>query len=104
MLQRKTNSVQINFYSLLHVGLPISLEAKELWKSVNIWGSCGQEFSVLFFDLWCKSSGVEVPFQFSRPMKCEGPEAPLESRYIFCIGLAGLLPGLAKVGFVDFRF
>ena len=23
---------------------------KEFWKSVNIWGSYGQEFSVLFFE------------------------------------------------------
>jgi len=29
--------------------LPPSLSAKEFWKSVNIWGSYGQEFSVLFF-------------------------------------------------------
>jgi len=27
--------------------------AKELWKSVNIWGSYEQEFSVLFFDSRC---------------------------------------------------
>jgi len=25
-------------------------EWKKIWKSVNIWGSYGQEFSVLFFD------------------------------------------------------
>jgi len=29
--------------------LPLSLSVKEFWKSVNIWGSYGQEFSVLFF-------------------------------------------------------
>ena len=29
--------------------LPVSLPVKEFWKSVNIWGSYGQEFSVLFF-------------------------------------------------------
>ena len=29
--------------------LPMSLPVKEFWKSVNIWGSYGQEFSVLFF-------------------------------------------------------
>ena len=29
--------------------LPLSLSAKELCKSVIIWGSYGQEFSVLFF-------------------------------------------------------
>ena len=28
--------------------LPVSLPVKEVWKSVNIWGSYGQEFSVLF--------------------------------------------------------
>jgi len=31
--------------------LPLSLSAKEFWKSVDIWGSYGQEFSVLFFRL-----------------------------------------------------
>ena len=29
--------------------LPMSLPVKEFWKSVNIWGSYGQQFSVLFF-------------------------------------------------------
>ena len=29
--------------------LPLSLLAKKIWKSVSIWGSYGQEFSVLFF-------------------------------------------------------
>ena len=29
--------------------LPVSLPVKEFWKSVSIWGSYGQEFSVLFF-------------------------------------------------------
>ena len=29
--------------------LPLSLPVKEFWKSVNIWRSYGQEFSVLFF-------------------------------------------------------
>ena len=29
--------------------LPVSQPVKEFWKSVNIWGSYGQEFSVLFF-------------------------------------------------------
>ena len=29
--------------------LPVSLPVKECRKSVNIWGSYGQEFSVLFF-------------------------------------------------------
>jgi len=29
--------------------LPVSLSVKEFWKSVNIWGSYGQEFGVLFF-------------------------------------------------------
>ena len=29
--------------------LPVSLPVKEFWKSVNIWGSYGQEFGVLFF-------------------------------------------------------
>ena len=29
--------------------LPMSLPVKKFWKSVNIWGSYGQEFSVLFF-------------------------------------------------------
>jgi len=28
---------------------PLSLSAKEFWKSVNVWGSYGQEISVLLF-------------------------------------------------------
>jgi len=28
----------------------MSLPVKEFWKSVNSWGSLGQEFGVLFFD------------------------------------------------------
>jgi len=36
--------------------LPVSLSAKELRKSVIIWGRYGQEFSVLFFidSRWCR--------------------------------------------------
>ena len=33
----------------LVANLPMSLPVKEFWKSVNIWGSYGQEFCVLFF-------------------------------------------------------
>ena len=33
--------------------LSVTLPVKEFWKSVNIWGSYGQEFSVLFFDTQC---------------------------------------------------
>jgi len=33
--------------------ISLSLPAKELWKSVNVWESFGQEFSVLFFDSQC---------------------------------------------------
>ena len=33
----------------LVANLPVSLPVKEFWKSVNIWGSYGQEFGVLFF-------------------------------------------------------
>ena len=33
----------------LVANLPMSLPVKEFWKSVNIWGSYGQEFGVLFF-------------------------------------------------------
>jgi len=40
--------------------LPVSLSAKEFWKSVNIWGSYGQEISVLFFDSWCSLFSSEV--------------------------------------------
>jgi len=36
--------------------LPMNLPVKEFRKSVNIWGSYGQEFSVLFF----LTHGVEV--------------------------------------------
>ena len=36
--------------------LPLNLPAKEFyWKSVNIWGSYGQEFNVLFFDSRCRT-------------------------------------------------
>ena len=35
--------------------LQLSLSVKEFRKLVNIWGSYGQEFSVLFFDSQCKS-------------------------------------------------
>ena len=33
----------------LVANLPVSLPVKEFCKSVNIWGSYGQEFGVLFF-------------------------------------------------------
>ena len=36
--------------------LPVSLPMKEFWKSVNIWGSYGQEFGVLFFETLCTLS------------------------------------------------
>jgi len=35
--------------------LPLSLPSKEFLKSVNIWGSYGQKFSVLFFDSRCST-------------------------------------------------
>ena len=36
--------------------LPLSVSLKKIWKSINIWGSYGQEFSVLFFiDSRCSS-------------------------------------------------
>jgi len=38
--------------------LPLSLSVKEFWKSVNIWGNYGQEFSVLFFDSHCSLNGI----------------------------------------------
>ena len=37
------------FKNELVANLPVSLPVKEFWKSVNIWGSYGQEFGVLFF-------------------------------------------------------
>ena len=40
--------------------LPLSLPVKEFRKSVNIWGSYGQEFSVVFFDSRCIESAVIV--------------------------------------------
>ena len=33
----------------LVTNLPASLLVKKFWKSVNIWGSYGQQFGVLFF-------------------------------------------------------
>jgi len=41
------------FKQALVANLPLSLSVKELGKSVNIPGSYGQEFSVLFFDSQC---------------------------------------------------
>ena len=35
--------------------LSFYLPVNEFLKSVNIWGSYGQEFSVLFFDSWCRT-------------------------------------------------
>ena len=37
------------FKYALVANLLVSLPVKEFWKSVNIWGSYGQEFGVLFF-------------------------------------------------------
>ena len=37
------------FKYMLVANLPVSLPVKEFRKSVNIWGSYGQEFGVLFF-------------------------------------------------------
>jgi len=38
--------------------LPVSLPMKEFWKSVNIWGSYGQELCLVFFDSWCRCLSV----------------------------------------------
>jgi len=32
--------------------------SKRIWKSVKIWGSYGQQFSVLFFDSRCRSVAI----------------------------------------------
>ena len=45
--------------------LPVSLPVKEFWKSVNIWGSYGQKFSVLFFLRQCIT-----------PVHCSAPTTP----------------------------
>ena len=37
----------------LVANLPVSLPVKEFWKSINTWGSYGQEFGVLFFLRHC---------------------------------------------------
>jgi len=53
------HSSRICFDMTKTANFPISLSAKEFWKSVNIWGSYGQEFSVLFFlthGVWLKGS------------------------------------------------
>ena len=34
--------------------LPLSLPVNKFRKSVNVWGSYGQEFSVLFFETQCR--------------------------------------------------
>ena len=50
--------------------LPVSLPVKEVWKSVNIWGSYGQEFSVLFFwdTVYKQHSSGEVKLASFRPL------------------------------------
>ena len=48
--------------------LPLSLTVKEFRKSVNIWGSYGQEFSVLFFlthGVLCYGQGDTSKIDFS---------------------------------------
>jgi len=40
--------------------LPVSLSLKEFGKSVNVWGSYVQEFSVLFFLTHCVDMGNEL--------------------------------------------
>jgi len=52
----------------LVANLPVSLLVKEFWKSVNIWGSYGQEFGVLFFSetqCICVSPNVVVLVGYS---------------------------------------
>jgi len=49
--------------------LPLSLPVKEFWKSVNIWGSYEQEFSVLFFD--SQSSYLEACFGSALLLPCK---------------------------------
>jgi len=44
----------------LVTNLPLSLTVKELWKSVNIWWSYGQEIGVLFFDSRCIMPSVSA--------------------------------------------
>ena len=36
------------------------LPVKEFWKSVDIWGNYGQEFSVLFFDSRCSLREMNI--------------------------------------------
>jgi len=38
----------------LVANLPVSIPVKEFWKLLNIWGSYGQEFGVLFFETQCR--------------------------------------------------
>ena len=57
--------------------LPLSVLVKEFWKSVNIWGSYGQEFSVLFFwdtvyyslSVWASFTGEWVAGESSNQSK-----------------------------------
>ena len=55
----------------------MSLTVKEFWKSVNIWRSCEQEYSVLFFD----SERIETASVFEKTC------AKTQKRHIcaFCI-------------------
>ena len=49
----------------LVANLPVSLPVKEFRKSVNIWGSYGQEFGVLFFsETQCRISNVFYEFSY----------------------------------------
>jgi len=53
----------------LGANLPVSQPVKEFWKSVNIWGSYGQEFGVLFFlrhsaCAWTLGSPLEADSEF----------------------------------------
>jgi len=41
------------FYYESFANFPVRLSVKEFWKSINIWGSYRQEFSVLFFLTHC---------------------------------------------------
>ena len=63
--------------------LPVSLAVKEFWKSVNIWGSYGQEFSVLFFfwdTVYCLCSTWETQKRENRAFQ------------MLCLWFAGVQP------------
>jgi len=65
------------------VNLPSSLSAKEFWKSVNIWGSYGQERVSCFFDSRCRYKNYTIHVHVSRRKHASTQRNCLRSRRLF---------------------